>query len=150
MTVNQDQIHAAVIVDAQGLIVGRLSSAVAKLLLQGKRVTVINAGKALLSGNRRSILGDFFARLKIASIVHPRNSPIHYRTPEGILKKTIRGMLPRTKPSGLEAFRRLRVHTNVPIDLSSEGRMIIETAKPKRPLVTYLSLAEVSSMIGRN
>ncbi|HUH82474.1 MAG TPA: uL13 family ribosomal protein, partial [Nitrososphaerales archaeon] len=45
-----------VYIDATDQIAGRLSSKVAKLILSGKRVVVVNAEKALISGSRTSVI----------------------------------------------------------------------------------------------
>jgi len=41
-----------IVVDATNCIAGRMCSHVSKLLLQGNRVAIVNAEKAMLSGNR--------------------------------------------------------------------------------------------------
>jgi large subunit ribosomal protein L13 len=48
----QPQQPKTVVVDATNCIAGRMCSHVSKLLLQGNRVTIVNAEKAMLSGNR--------------------------------------------------------------------------------------------------
>ena len=52
-------------------IAGRLSSNVAKLLLQGNRVAVVNSEKIMMSGRRRGIIDEYKQFLKISSILHP-------------------------------------------------------------------------------
>lgn len=142
-------VSSTVVVDARESVVGRLSSHVAKTLLEGKNVVVINADKAVFSGSRSSILAKFYDRLKIASVTNPRHSPIHYRTPEGILKRVIRGMLPRSKARGKDALKRLRVYSSVPNDLYTENHIVFEDARSKKPLSMFVTLQEISSMISR-
>lgn len=48
-----------VLINAQGLIVGRLSSIVAKKLLEGDEVTIINAEKAILSGSKTMTFAEY-------------------------------------------------------------------------------------------
>ena len=50
------------VVDADGVIMGRLASSVAKRLLGGEQITIINAEKAIITGTREDILGRFKAR----------------------------------------------------------------------------------------
>jgi large subunit ribosomal protein L13 len=40
------------IVDGEGLVLGRLASKVSKLILAGENVTVLNAEKIMISGSR--------------------------------------------------------------------------------------------------
>jgi len=46
------RVDRPVVVDATNHIAGRLASNVAKLLLQGQRVTVVNCEKIMMSGKR--------------------------------------------------------------------------------------------------
>lgn len=135
-------------VDASGLIAGRLCSKVAKLLLVGNSVIVVNAEKALFSGARSSVMSDFFERLKIASIVHPKHGPFHPRTPDRILTRMVRGMIPRSKPSGAAALRRLRVYVEVPEQYGKITFSSFEEAKATKPLAYYVPLGEVAGKIG--
>jgi large subunit ribosomal protein L13 len=125
-----------------------MGSKVAKLLLNGNSVVIINADKVLLSGSRANIMQDFFDRLKIASVVHPKHGPFHPRTPAGMLTRMIRGMIPRSKTSGLEALRRLRVYIQPPEDLAKATYTNFEEAKATKPLAYYTSLGEVAQRIG--
>ena len=48
------RVDRPVVVDATNHIAGRLASNVAKLLLQGQRVTVVNCEKIMMSGKRET------------------------------------------------------------------------------------------------
>lgn len=135
-------------VDASGQIAGRLCSKVAKLLLVGNSVVVVNADKALFSGSRYNVMGSFFERLKIASVVHPKHGPFHPRTPSGILTRMVRGMIPRTKSSGATSMKRLRVYESTPSQFNSSKLTRFEEAKATKPLAYYVPLGEVAARIG--
>lgn len=135
-------------VDAAGQIVGRMCSRIAKLLLSGNSVVVVNADKALFSGHRSSVMVDFLDRLKIASVVHPKHGPFHPRTPSGILTRTIRGMIPRTKSKGVSAMKRLRVYEEVPKGMEKVAFTSFDEAKATKPLAYYVPLGEVAERIG--
>jgi|SRR5579862_932450 len=135
-------------VDASGQIIGRMCSKVAKLLLTGNSVVIVHAERALFSGHRSNVMGAFFDRLKIASVVHPKHGPFHPRTPAGIMTRMVRGMIPRTKPSGVAALRRLRVYTDVPKGLEKIQFTNFEEAKATKPLAYYVPLGEVAERIG--
>ncbi len=135
-------------VDASGQIVGRMCSRIAKLLLSGNSVVIVHADKALFSGHRSSVMSDFFHKLTIASVVHPKHGPFHPRTPAGILTRTVRGMIPRTKSSGVSAIRRLRVYTDVPKEMEKITFTNFEEAKATKPLAYYIPLGEVAERIG--
>lgn len=135
-------------VDASGQIAGRMCSKVAKLLLTGNNVTIVNADKALFSGYRQTVMGDFLERLTIASVVHPKHGPFHPRTPSGILTRMVRGMIPRTKPSGAASLKRLRVYEKVPAQYGHVELSGFEEAKATKPLAYYVPLGEVAHRIG--
>lgn len=135
-------------VDASGQIAGRLCSRVAKLLIDGNSVVMVHAENALFSGNRSSIMGDFFDRLRIASVVHPKHGPFHPRTPTGILTRMVRGMIPRRKSSGEAALKRLRVYGDIPSELTKAVFISFDDAKATKPLAYYVALGDIASRIG--
>ena len=93
-----------IVVDGTNLIAGRLCSNVAKLLLEGNRVSIVNCENIMLSGNRTNIIDEYRKFLEISSILHPKHGPFHPRRPDTIITKMIRGMLPKKKPSGQTAL----------------------------------------------
>ena len=102
-----------VVIDAEGAILGRLSTNVAKRLLQGEIVDVVNVEKIVISGKPQSIIARYKERLGIRSKYNPLRGPFHYRRPDRFVRRTIRGMLPYKKPKGKDAFHRLKCHISV-------------------------------------
>ncbi len=136
------------VVDATDHIAGRLSSNVAKLLLKGNRVSIVNCEKIMISGTRSNIIKEYRDFLEIASILHPKHGPFHPRRPDTIMKRMIRGMLPRKKPSGLTAHKRLRTYIGSPKELSSFEKIQFEKAKIKRSASNYTTMGELGRTIG--
>jgi large subunit ribosomal protein L13 len=135
-------------VDATNLIAGRLCSNVAKLLLNGNKVVVLNAEKTLISGQRSSVMQAWKEYLHISSVVNPVHGPFHQRTPNGILTRMIRGMVPRRKPKGIAAMHRLRVYVGVPKEYEKAKPQSFENSKATRPAAYYIPLSEIASKIG--
>ncbi len=46
------------IIDAEGLILGRMASLVAKRLLNGERIEIVNAENAVVSGKRKMFIKE--------------------------------------------------------------------------------------------
>ena len=136
------------VVDATDHIAGRLSSNVAKLLLKGNRVSIVNCEKIMISGTRSNIIKEYRDFLEISSILHPKHGPFHPRRPDTIMKRMIRGMLPRKKPSGLTAHKRLRTYIGSPKELSSFERIQFDKAKIKRSASNYTTMGEIGRTIG--
>ncbi len=134
------------VIDASGLIIGRLASHVAKKLLDDKEVQVeiIHAEKAIISGNRARVIRDFIARRKLN---HPRKGPNFPRMPDRILKRTIRGMIPYQTPRGRDAYKRLKVHIGVPRDLEGKKAKIVDSAI-NRGIAHFVELDEVCKILG--
>jgi large subunit ribosomal protein L13 len=137
-----------VYVDASEAVAGRLCSIVAKELLSGKKVVVLNAEKALVSGKSDSVFRQWQARLEIYSHVNPIYGPIHPRKPDNILRRMVRGMVPKTKTKGKDAMGRLRVYMGVPEKYAGVKTSTFEDAKARRPIPQYTTIAEISKNIG--
>jgi large subunit ribosomal protein L13 len=139
-----------VYVDATNQIAGRLSSKVAKLILSGKSVVVVNAEKALISGSRTSVVTQWKERLELASRVNPIYGPIHPRRPDNILKRMVRGMVPRKKPKGATAMKNLRVYIGVPTAISGSKFTSFPDAAASRPIPVYVTMRDLSKSLGWN
>jgi large subunit ribosomal protein L13 len=139
-----------IVVDGTDLLAGRLSSNVAKLLLQGNHVSIVNCEKIMISGGRKNIVQNYKDFLAIASILHPEHGPYHPRRPDTMIAKMVRGMLPRKKPSGMAAHRRLRTYIGVPGTLSSAKKTSFDKAKITRSSANYTTVAELAREVGWN
>ncbi len=138
-----------IVVDATNHIAGRLSSHVAKLLLEGNRVSVVNCDKIMMSGTRANIIKEYREFLEINSIINPKHGPVHYRRPDTIIAKMVRGMLPyEKKPSGIEAYKRLRSYIGSPRELKSFEKIQFEKAKIKKSASNYTTMGELCRVIG--
>ena len=101
-------------IDAKDMILGRLASHVSKSLLNGESVYVVNAEKSVIVGKPHSILAEYKER---RSRGDPYHGPFFPKTPERIVRRTVRGMLPYKTARGREAFKRLKVFISIPSDL---------------------------------
>ena len=133
------------VIDARDLILGRMASTVAKRLLQGESIDIINAEQAIISGRRALIINEAKEFLNVKG---PRWGPTHHRSPHMMVKRTIRGMLPYTRPHGREAYDRLRVHNGIPQELSKAEAQSIPQAHLDRLGGRYITIGEVAKSIG--
>ena len=138
-----------IVVDATNHIAGRLSSHVAKLLLQGQRVTVVNCEKIMMSGTRANQIQEYREFLEINSIINYKHGPVHYRRPDTIIAKMIRQMLPfDRKPSGKAAYQKLRTYIGSPKDTKPIEKIQFEKALIRKTAANYTTLAEICRVIG--
>jgi large subunit ribosomal protein L13 len=138
-----------VVVDATNCIAGRMCSHVSKLLLQGNRVAIVNAEKAMLSGNNRYKTIELYKEhLEINSVTNPIHGPFHPRRPDTILSKMVRGMVPKRKSSGITAFKHLRVYIGVPEEMKSAKMESFSDSKITKPESYYITVGEIAKQIG--
>ncbi len=132
------------VVDASNMVVGRLASIIAKELLNGEEIIVVNADKAVIVGNKDYIIGKYTERRNIGSV---RKGPHYPRMPDKILKRTVRGMLPMKKSRGKDAYRRLKVYMGVPKHIQENSFVVYEDAKNIK-LKGYITLKDLSVQLG--
>ena len=144
MQTTQNQVT---LVNADGLILGRMASKVAKKLLNGEKIIIVNAEKAVLSGKKKSKVAEAKEFLEVGA---PMRGPFHYRRPDRILRKTVRGMLPFKQPKGKQAYKKLKVFIGVPEDLKGQQMITLKEAQAAKLKGPYFTLAELAKEIGWN
>lgn len=133
------------LVNAEGLIVGRLCSKVAKRLLNGEEVIILNAEKAVFSGKRKSKVAEAHIFLEVGA---PERGPFHYRRPDRFLRKTVRGMLPFKQPKGKNAYKRLKVFMGIPRELAGQQMITFTEASSANLRGPHFTLLEMAKEIG--
>ena len=94
-----------------------MCSKVAKRLLNGEEVIILNAEKAVFSGKKKAKVLEAHIFLEVGA---PVRGPFHYRRPDRFLRKTVRGMVPYKQPKGKNAYKRLKVFMGVPLELKDQ------------------------------
>jgi large subunit ribosomal protein L13 len=134
------------IIDATGLVMGRLASVVATQLLAGNEINIVNAEKAIITGRRESIYEEYFACRERG---HKERGPYFPRRPEMIMKRTVRGMLPYKLKRGRDALSRLRIYIGVPRDLSGQQFEQPQAAKVRgASSANFIELGDLSKRLG--
>ncbi|MFX1319014.1 MAG: 50S ribosomal protein L13 [Promethearchaeota archaeon] len=134
------------LVDAHNAVAGRLATVVAKQLLQGEHVIVINAEKALLSGNRSSLILQYKEELGRRTRSAPWKGPLHPHQPDRLLRRMIRGMVPWKKDRGRKAMKRLRVYTGTPDGLKAKRHLDVSEFERTGRRTMYLG--EIAQELG--
>jgi len=135
------------IIDGEGLILGRLASAVAKKLLTEKdtEIVIVNAERVVISGSKERTFKDYKAKKDRGS---KEQGPFFPKMPDRIVKRTIRGMLPYKQAKGRDAFSRLKVYLSIPEEYESAERGKVESASEERLSRKYVTVGEVSEKLG--
>ncbi len=139
------------VVDAEGQILGRMASLVAKRLLMGEKIVIVNAEKAVISGNRLSIIREYKEYvLSKKTWKRPEKGPKKYRRPDMIVKRVIRGMLPYKQWKGRRAYKNLRVYIGVPEEYADKPKIKFPQADASRLARKYITVGELAKEVGWN
>jgi large subunit ribosomal protein L13 len=135
------------VIDARNHVLGRLSSILAKRLLSGERIVVVNAEKAVITGEKFMVFERYLERYERGS---KEKGPYYPRHPERIFKRTVRGMLPWKSKRGREAYKNLKVFIGIPDELKERDREVIEEALLEKISKTekYVTIEEISQFLG--
>ena len=105
------------IINAKNLILGRLASFAAKKALLGEKIDIINCNDAIIIGRKKLLLEKYKNKI---SRVTPIKGPFFPKTPERLVKRTIRGMLPYKQYRGKEAFNNIKCYNDIPQNLKDK------------------------------
>jgi large subunit ribosomal protein L13 len=134
------------IINADGLILGRMCSILATRLLAGEEIAVVNAEKAIISGTRKRVLQNYRHKRERGSRGW---GPFFPRRPDHIVKRTVRGMVPYRRERGNDALKRLRVYVGMPKEFTGKEMETLEAASVKRlSTPQFVTLGAVSSFLG--
>ncbi|NLM29767.1 MAG: 50S ribosomal protein L13 [Methanomicrobiales archaeon] len=134
------------VIDADGLLLGRMASVVAGRALAGEEIAIVNAEKAIVSGDRAYVLEAYYKKRNRGS---REGGPFYPRRPDHIIKRTIRGMLPYRRERGDAALKRIRVYVGIPAEFSALERESLEAAhidRLSRP--RYVTIGAISTNLG--
>lgn len=132
------------VIDGTGTSAGRLATHVAKRLLAGEEVHIVNAEKATISGTKKSIMERYDFKRTVGT---RRKGPFYPRMPHLMMKRTVRGMLDyQDLPSHKAAYKRLKAHIGVPDELADKEAIVIEKALSSAP--RSMSFAQIATELG--
>ena len=134
--------------DAENMVVGRLGSKVAKAALLGKQVVIVNCEKAILTGDRKTVLEAFKEKHNIRTSYNPRKGPFHERRPDKMVRKMIRGMLPWPTPRGKAAYKRIVCYVGVPEKYEDVEKIVLEKSKYRSLFGKHIKIQELSHELG--
>ena len=134
------------IINADGLILGRMASILATRLLAGEEIAVVNAEKAIISGTKARVLSHYRLKRERGS---REGGPFFPRRPDHIIKRTIRGMVPYRRERGHDALKRIKVYVGVPKEFQGQEMQTLEAASVKRlSNPQFVTLGTVSKFLG--
>ncbi|MBU3923754.1 MAG: 50S ribosomal protein L13 [Nanoarchaeota archaeon] len=124
-----------IVYDGEGCVFGRLASVVAKDLLKGNSVDVLNCEKIIVSGDKKLLAKKILAKREMGS-GGSMKGPKYPRVADRLVKRMIRGMLPRDRMKGQDALKRLRCFSGVSgfrgFGVGDEGAIKLGHRKPMK------------------
>ncbi len=134
-----------IVIDAKNLILGRLSTYAAKQALLGETVHVVNAEKAVITGDKKKVLAAYRRKRELGA---PLIGPFHLRMPDRLVKRCIRGMLDYKAPRGKDAFARIKCHIGVPSSLNGVEAVSFPKMHVDKTHAKYVVVETVSKELG--
>lgn len=133
------------IYNAEAQIVGRMSTKIAKDLLKGEDVIIVNTEKAVFAGSPKVKQKFYWERRERG---HPKTGPFFPRTPQGIMRRAIRGMLPFHKLKGKAAFKRLKVCIGIPDKYKDKEYIQVKDANAEKLRCKHITVEKLSLSLG--
>lgn len=131
-----------IIIDATGGVMGRMGSFAAKKLLLGDKIVIVNCNDAIVTGPRKAVLETY--RMKRTYGGTSQKGPYYSRTPDRMMRRSVRGMLPWPKARGREAFKRIICFVDVPAEYAAREKL---NFKKQIRYSKFLTLKEISKLI---
>jgi len=133
------------IIDAKDAILGRLGTYVAKQLLLGEKIDIVNCEECAISGRRHFVLDEYIRKLHRGA---PGKGPFFYRRADMLVKRTIRGMLPFKRARGRTVFKNVKCYVGVPENLKNEKIIKIKDSSIEKSQTDYLKVKEICRAVG--
>jgi len=141
------EFDADLVVDTRDCILGRVASQVAERALDGERVAVVNAERAVITGSEDQLVEKYQGRREVGS----DRGPAYPRRPDRIFKRSVRGMVPHKRPRGREAIENVRVYVGNPYeDDSVEAEVLDGTSLDRLSNIKFVALGDISEALGAN
>ena len=109
-----------IIIDGKDMILGKVASYTAKQLLKKENIVLLNAGKLIITGNKKDIVDKYLKRRSVKPKQNPSHRPRWPRVPNLLVRRVVRGMLPYKSQRGRDAYKRLKVYTDAPEELKAK------------------------------
>ncbi|MBU0527004.1 50S ribosomal protein L13 [Candidatus Micrarchaeota archaeon] len=111
------------VIDAKDTIFGRAASQIAKKLINGEEIQIINAEQFVIVGNPEQIVQRYLTKRGLKHKGNPELSPKWPKVPHMLVKKMVSGMLPRKSSRGKDALERLMVYTGNPKNMDENLKL---------------------------
>ena len=135
---------AKLVYDGTDAVFGRAASEATKDLLKGHSVDLINCEKIIVSGDKKLFAKKVLTKGEMGR-GQSLKGPKYPRVADRLVKRMIRGMLPRDRARGRDAFKRLKCYEgNGP--LKEDELKDVKTFEHKKPM-KYSTIKEIVEIL---
>lgn len=136
----------ATIIDGKDLVLGRMGSVVAKRLLMGENIKIVNCKDIVILGKKKYLIDRYKTKLTNKVV---KQGPYYSRSPADMVRRALRNMLPYKNQRGIEAYKRLKCYNSTPSILLNSDKEIIDNAKIDENTVFYYSyMGDICKVLG--
>ena len=133
--------------DASDLVLGRLSSVVAKEALLGNDIVIVNCENAIVTGSKNTIISKFE---NFKNIGKPFHGPFTPKIPDRIVRRAIKRMLPFKTSRGITAYKRIMCYLGIPEEYKDSKLETIKSANlSKLKYSKYMKIGDFATIIGK-
>ncbi len=132
-------------IDASNLVLGRMCTHLAKRLLLGDTLKVVNCENAVISGKRNNVVKDYN---ETRARGQPTKGVFFPRRPDLFVKRTVRGMLPYKQERGKTALSHLVCFIGVPEEAQAKKFETLEAAASSKLVGARISVKELCHLLG--
>jgi large subunit ribosomal protein L13 len=135
-----------IVIDATDMVLGRLATIIAKKALLGETIKLINCEKAVVTGEKKSVLANYQKRMIRG--IHSKG-PFLPRMADRFVRRTIRGMLPYKVARGAEAYKRIMCYAGIPEEFAKEKiTQFNECNISKLPYLKFVTVKDICKFLG--
>ena len=135
------------VVNANELVAGRLASKVAKAICKGENVTVINAEKIVIVGNKEDILAKYTVKVDARVLANPHFGPKYDRVPSKMFRRMVRNMLPTKKSAKDRMIKQLKTFNGSAKGIDEKSAITFDDIKFNHRN-NYMELKDVALLLG--
>ncbi len=133
-------------IDAKNMILGRMSTYVAKRALLGDIIKIFNCESAVITGSREFVFEKYHHKNDRGTA---SKGPFQPKMPDRFVRRIIRGMLPFKTPRGREAFGRVLCYIGVPEEFKGKKLISLQNADiADSNSIKYVSVQDICRHIG--
>lgn len=134
------------IIDGTELVLGRMGSKIAKRLLLGESISIVNCKDVIILGRKNFLVQRY--KNKLSNKV-TKKGPYYSRSPANIVKRALRNMVPYRNSRGKEALDRLKCFNSVPSILLNSPKSSVEEAKVlDEDIFYYTRVEDICKILG--